>query len=181
MTIYRMSFSIAAMIVIIWSGIALAQQPSANRPLQDHAVNAVSQPLKDTNLKRDQIPAKLLIVRDDPYNLENMRGCRALGFELGELDAILGADVNEVELQSVSEKRERSISQIAGGILGGLIPFRGVVRELTGANEAERDYLTALAAGFARRSFLKGVATTRGCIQPPPAFKLKLPYDFAGF
>lgn len=181
MTSYNISIKIVALLVATSPGIVSAQQPSANKPMQDHAFDAVTQPLKDVNLKRDKVPAKLSAVRDDPYDLENMRSCSALSFELNELNAVLGADINEIELQSVAEKRERGVSQIAGGILGGLIPFRGVVRELTGANEAERDYLTAIAAGFARRSFLKGVATTKGCIAPPPAFKLKLPYDFAGF
>ena len=62
----------------------------------------------------------------------------------------------------------------AGGTLGGtgtvgrtvvnsLIPFRGLVREISGAAPAERRLNAAIQASFARRGFLRGVATGRGC------------------
>ncbi|VAW04275.1 hypothetical protein MNBD_ALPHA04-652 [hydrothermal vent metagenome] len=160
---------------------ATASTPYADKPMETHIGNAMLQPLRDVNLKKDKIPERLLQIEDDPYNLDYIDGCRALVSEIVSLYPLLGPDVNEVQLQSDAEVREQSASRIAGGIIGGLIPFRGIVRELTGANAHERDYRAALSAGFARRSFLKGIATAEGCIPPPPAFRMTLVYDYRGF
>ncbi len=166
---------------IVMTPPATASTPYADNPIETHIGNAMLQPLRDVNLKKDKIPERLLQIESDPYNLDYVDGCRTLVSEIVSLFPILGPDVNEIQLQSDTEMREKSASRIAGGIIGGLIPFRGVVRELTGANAHERDYRTALSAGFARRSFLKGIATAEGCIPPPPAFRMTLAYDFRGF
>ena len=48
-------------------------------------------------------------------------------------------------------------------MVNSLIPFRGVVREVSGAAAADRRLTAATQAGFARRGFLRGVHQTRGC------------------
>lgn len=55
---------------------------------------------------------------------------------------------------------------IAKGLVGSLIPFRGIVREVTGAAGDERDLLYAITAGMTRRGFLKGLGKGRGCDYP---------------
>jgi hypothetical protein len=52
---------------------------------------------------------------------------------------------------------------LGGSLLGGLIPFRGVIRQLTGANAEREKMERAIYAGLARRSFLKGYAQGIGC------------------
>lgn len=146
-----------------------AETPNADRPMVGHMEDAVTQPAKDLNLKRDQIPARLLEIENDPYDLAGMTGCRAITTEIVSLRPMLGPDVNEDVQLSRAEKRERGVSRVAGGMLGSFIPFRGILREVTGANAAELRYQQALAAGFARRSFLKGVAVSQGCMPPPSA------------
>ena len=53
----------------------------------------------------------------------------------------------------------------AGGktIVNTIIPFRGLVREISGAAPAERRLAAAIDAGFARRGFLRGTALARRC------------------
>ena len=51
-------------------------------------------------------------------------------------------------------------------LVNSVIPFRGVVREVTGAAPAERQYNAAVDAGLARRGFLRGVHQTRKCKTP---------------
>ena len=46
---------------------------------------------------------------------------------------------------------------------GLIVPVRGLVREVSGAASAQRELEAAIAAGFARRGFLRGVYQTRGC------------------
>lgn len=140
-----------------------AEAPDVERPMVDHVEDAVTQPAKDVNLKKEKIPERLLKIQRAPYDLTGMDRCTAIVAEIRSLRPLLGPDVNEDPHLTRAEKRERSVSRVAGGLIGGLIPFRGVVREVTGANAAEQRYRKALSAGFARRSFLKGVAHSKGC------------------
>ena len=53
-----------------------------------------------------------------------------------------------------------------------LIPFRSWVRRLSGATEADREALRAVANGQQRRTFLRGYGASLGCpdiIPAPPA------------
>ncbi|MEP3227283.1 MAG: hypothetical protein ABJO01_14995 [Parasphingorhabdus sp.] len=176
--------ALASGLIIALSLIAIpakADMPHRDLTMERHAENAVMQPVKDVNLRKDPIPPKLIAIQNHPYDLENMRGCQALAIEIAQLDDALGPDVNQLQEESRTEKREQGLSRIAGAFIEGLIPFRGVVREISGANATERQFLQALAAGNARRSFLKGVAVTKGCVSPPPAKTIALAYDLSGF
>ena len=146
-----------------WSAPALAEAPNTAQPMMHHAEKAIMQPAKDINLTKDKIPVRLAEIRKAPYDLTGIEGCRALTTEITSLRPLLGPDVNEDPKLSRAEKRERKASRLAGGFIGGLIPFRGLVREITGANASRSRYQAALAAGFARRSFLKGIALGQGC------------------
>ena len=54
-----------------------------------------------------------------------------------------------------------------------ILPFRGILREVTGAAENDRALRAAYTAGMVRRGFLKGLGLGRGCKYParpkPPA------------
>lgn len=151
-----------AALTTVWEP-AQAATPNVEQPMVDHMEHAVTQPARDVNLKKEEIPARLLEIQKAPYDLSGIDGCRAITSEIASLRPMLGPDVNEDLRLSRAEKRERSVSRVAGGIIGGLIPFRGIVREVSGANAAELRYQRAMAAGFARRSFLKGMAHSKGC------------------
>ena len=53
----------------------------------------------------------------------------------------------------------------AGGtaLVDSIIPFRGLVREVSGAASSERRVQIATYAGVARRGFLHGMYRARGC------------------
>ncbi|MEO9469594.1 hypothetical protein [Parasphingorhabdus sp.] len=166
-----MAFARAIVATLIFFGLPVAQArsetPNTEKPMVNHMEDAVTQPAKDVNLKKVKIPAQLLAVQKDPYDLTGLDACVAINAEIDNLYPLLGPDVDDIAEFSKAEKRERGVSRIAGGILGSLIPFRGVVREITGANKSERLYLRALSAGNARRSFLKGYGLSRGCTPVP--------------
>ncbi len=160
----RTSTALAGVVLLgSWGASASAETPNTEQPMLHHAGKAVMQPAKDVNLRKDKIPVRLQEIRKAPYDLTGIEGCRALSTEINSLRPLLGPDVDEDPKLSKAEKRERKASRLAGGFIGGLIPFRAVVREVSGANASRRRYQAALAAGFARRSYLKGIAMGQGC------------------
>lgn len=147
---------------------AEAQPPEAKEPEKpvgdrDPSMgDAVATPASDLNLKKDTIPPLLLAAQDRPYNLTGIRRCTEIAAAVGDLDAVLGPDV---DLPADSKGRVTA-GRVAQAAVGSFIPFRGLIRELSGANEQERKIQAAVQAGFARRAYLKGVGEARGCRYP---------------
>lgn len=126
------------------------------------AVDVIATPATDLNLKKDEIPAILLAAQTDPYGLKGLRGCAALAAEVSRLDGVLGEDIDIAQAPG----GRTSAGKVAQQVIGGFIPFRGLIRELSGASEQERRLQLAIYAGSARRSFLKGIGLQRGCDWP---------------
>lgn len=119
-------------------------------------------PLSDLNIRKHGIPPILLRAQAAPYGLGGMRQCAAIQREVGQLTAVLGEDVD------AARRKGKAIipGKVAQDLVGGLIPFRGIVREISGANADNRALQQAIYAGFARRAFLKGVGLQKGCKYP---------------
>lgn len=142
---------------------ALASEPQ--KPVADKevtAVDVVATPAGDLNIRKDEIPALLLAAEQQPYGLGGLSNCRRIAAAVSELDAMLGDDIDLPQ----GDKKRTSAGRVAQSVVGSFIPFRGIVRELSGANEHDRKLQTAILAGVARRSFLKGTGQARGCGYP---------------
>jgi len=125
----------------------------------DDTKDVVSQPAKDIGLAKNKIPPSLIEASDAPYSLDGLRTCRQIADAVRVLDAALGPDYS-----AGGPNDKVSVGKAAGGaVVNSLIPFRGVVREVSGAAAADRRLAAATQAGFARRGFLRGVHQTRGC------------------
>jgi hypothetical protein len=120
-------------------------------------------PLRDLGIDARDIPEVLQQAARDPYSIAGLQTCNALVSEIARLDMVLGADYDIAE--DTSEKR-LSEGRIGQSIVGSIIPFRGIVREATGAARADRTLRAAYTAGMARRAFLKGLGLGRGCTYP---------------
>lgn len=130
---------------------------------------AVTAPLEDLNLKREDIPEVLLRARGNPYDVSDLRRCNAISAEIARLDDALGPDLDAPS----SGARAGLDQQAAGAALDAVrdtatdfIPFRSWVRRLSGAAQHSREVQSAIRAGLARRSFLKGVGMQRNCAPP---------------
>jgi hypothetical protein len=130
---------------------------------------AVTAPLEDLNLKRQEIPAVLLEAQANPYDVASLRRCRALATEIGRLDEALGPDLDT----PTSGNPDSMDQQAAGAALDAVrdtatdfIPFRSWVRRLSGAAQHSREVQSAIRAGLSRRAFLKGVGMQRNCAPP---------------
>lgn len=140
---------------------AFAQQGAPEESTIKDTANKVAEPFDGK-----EPPQKLLEVQDDPYSLAGLGQCAAIIREVEELNAVLGPDVNESVDKSRAKKREETAGRVAGTVAGGIIPFRGLIGEVTGANAERRRYELAVYAGTVRRGFLKGVGLERGCKAP---------------
>ncbi|HYZ47783.1 MAG TPA: hypothetical protein VE567_02700 [Sphingomonas sp.] len=141
----------------------MAAAPALAQPAGHVAQDALMTPAEDVNVKKKEIPPVLRSAQDDPYSLEAARNCTQLRAGLSDLDAVLGPDFDSGILA-----KKNTASRVAKSVVGSFIPFRGVVREVSGAAGAERRYNAAVDAGIARRGFLRGIARMRGCRPPEP-------------
>jgi hypothetical protein len=131
-------------------------------------------PLNDLNIVRADIPAVLRAAKKAPYGLPEDRSCAALAAEVQALDAALGADLDTpvtAANPSLVERGSDAAGQAAVGALRntaeGVVPFRGWVRKLSGAERYSREVSAAIAAGTIRRAYLKGLGQAAQC--PAPA------------
>lgn len=144
-----------------------AQTVVAPKPVT--AGDIATKPLDDLNLKRDRVPDTLRLALEDPYRIPHPDTCLALAQEVTKLNAVLGQDIDTAPSLTLKQKRARAFGNAARAAVGSLIPFNGVVREITGANAAQRKRELYLYAGSLRRAFLKGYGTTHGCRYPARA------------
>jgi hypothetical protein len=127
-----------------------------------NAQQVAETPLTDLNVKKGEIPPVLLRAQQNPYSMAGMKGCPAITNAVSQLNAVLGDDVDV----SKAKKRNVGAGHVAQTVVGSFIPFRGIIREVSGASSEERKLQAAIAAGMARRGFLKGVGMTKGCRYP---------------
>ncbi len=138
---------------------------------QDGFSDAALSPLEDVNLKRDKIPEKFKEIRN-PYLVAVETSCEKIGEEVLELDALLGRDwdIPPPDKKGLSERAADGASTafldtVASGA-SGLIPYRGIVRTITGANSHATKVRKAYERGSHRRTFLKGIGLAKGCEYP---------------
>ncbi|MDE8652753.1 hypothetical protein [Novosphingobium album (ex Liu et al. 2023)] len=157
-----------ACLVLVAVGALLAGEAQArgqDAPVTNRdpdAMDVAKTPMTDLNLGQDEIPALLIEAQARPYALTGLGKCSQLTAAVEEFDTILGPD-----LDLPQEERERiSTGRVAKWVVSSFIPFRGLIREISGANDHERKFVAAIQAGLARRGFLKGVGASRGCKYP---------------
>lgn len=109
-----------------------------------------------------ETPVALQALVADPYALTSPPDCAVMAREIADLDTILGPDVD-----AIAASRNEA-GQAFGSAARGVIPYRWVMRLMTGAGRRDRELRLAVLAGTARRSFLKGLRQGLAC-QPPQA------------
>ena len=126
----------------------------------DNLGDALMTPATDLNIRKADAP--LVLVRiGDPY--ANIPGtCPELDVAVAELDAVLGPDYDQESGEDKGRVEKTGLSLVSSA-MGSLIPFRGVVREVTGAKKKERQLRELYRVGNVRRGYLKGVARERDC------------------
>lgn len=150
---------------------------------------AAQMPFEDLNLTRQDIPEPLQKIAENPYALPPQLLCDDLHKQISELNTLLGPDIcvpqnipltpaqqpasaygcptgeagetsrkGEYVEKGVGIAKQRTVDLVTSKV--NIIPFRGVVRNLTGAEKHAREVERAYQAGKLHRAFLKGLATT---------------------
>jgi hypothetical protein len=140
---------------------APAQPPKKGDEAGRAMGDIVTAPLQDVNLKTKRIPEVLELARGGPYDMGGTSNCAAINRNIVTLTGVLGTDFDTPEDRRPN--RGRQAANVGKSVVQGFIPFRGVIREVTGAAAAQREWDAAVDAGIARRGFLRGVARMRGC------------------
>ena len=167
--------------------------------------DAATAPLEDLNLKRKDIPPILIKTAENPYATPEKFACIPLRQEIEELDALLGPDysIKEYEVASndaqfLGPVKNAELPTTDQAIDGGghiihdalvstirsqanFLPFRSVLRRLSGADRHRKKIEQAFQAGQIRRAYLKGLIEVKygkKCYQqvlPPKAMSVDSP------
>lgn len=144
---------------------AIIAAPAAAQDVTDNSVSArdiAMAPLHDLNLRRDEIPDVLIRAAEGPYANPGLTKCTQIKTEIADLDAVLGDDFDTAQQQ----ERKLTPGKVALGFVTGLIPYRGIIRQLSGASDHEHDFKQAISAGLMRRAYLKGLGEAQNCAYP---------------
>ena len=115
----------------------------------------------------------LLDAMDAPYSLPSPLTCREIAAQVRPLDEALGPDLDaapSLDDPSLIERGEEAARGAGVAVVRGaaqsVVPMRGWVRRLTGAETHDRLVLQAITAGAVRRGYLKGLGKARNCLPP---------------
>jgi hypothetical protein len=158
MSTYR-SLTIALSLAALAPAAAIAQQDNSTAT---EAGRIAVRPAQDIGVVKTKVPPLLAEVAEDPYSMNGAGSCAAIANSVRALSNVLGPDFGE---DAPARGTKKGAIAKAGGtaLVDSIIPFRGLVREVTGAASAERRVQLATFAGVARRGFLRGIYRTRGC------------------
>ncbi len=128
--------------------------------------NAFEQPFRDVSWMRENPPEILIRAAEDPYAWGVSADCSDVLSEIEALELVLGPDLDQI-LEEDGES-DRDGNAMLSGAIGSLIglPYRGVIRSLSGAGKREDELRKAILAGMVRRGFLKGLALDAACSDP---------------
>jgi hypothetical protein len=133
---------------------------------QQKVGSAATTPLSDLNVVRADIPDVLKAAAAAPYAVPADASCPGLAAAVHALDEVLGPDLDMPATKGNIGLLERGEDAATGALqrtAEGVMPFRGWVRKLSGAERYAKQVSAAITAGGVRRGFLRGMAAARSC------------------
>lgn len=143
---------------------------TSDQAKRDSVEGVVTAPLRDLNMVRTDVPEVLREALANPYAKPPARWrCPQLAALVKPLDEALGPDIDRLPPgdENLMDRGKSTALDAAADLASGAIPFRGVVRKLSGAENHDKFVQSAIIAGNVRRAYLKGLGEARGC--PAPA------------
>ena len=161
-----MTIRIVFVLSILTAACGCASTTYADKPGDERLQNALEQPFRDVSWMRENPPDILIRAVENPYEWARESGCTDILSEIEALDLVLGPDLDQILEEDGETNRDGNA--VLSGAIGSLIglPYRGIVRTISGAGKRERELRKAILAGMVRRGFLKGLALDAGCRSP---------------
>ena len=161
-----MWFRYAVLRPVICAGAALCCCATASaarhRSAVGEAKHIITQPGRDLGISKAKIPAVLKRAARAPYSRTGASSCKAINQRLSDLDDALGPDFGHRTMRRGSTMG--TVARMGStSVINSLIPFRGIVRQVSGAAAQQRRLAEAVNAGYARRGFLHGLSVSRHC------------------
>jgi hypothetical protein len=160
--------------------LAAEATPDANAKRGEQVTQTVTTPLSDLNLVRAPIPPILADARKQPSAPPVEDNCAGIAAQVQALDAALGTDLDAPPTRSNPGLLERGTNEVGDAAVGamkstveGVVPFRGWVRRLSGAERYSREVAASIAAGAVRRAYLKGLSEARRCATPAAPLRVE--------
>lgn len=152
----RKALTLLVCVATLSSQVALAAEPA-------DIGRAVGQPFRDLSLIQDKLAEPLKRAAENPYDLSRAGDCAQIRQEIADLNTALGPDLDE----AAEKKTGVTVDSVAADLIGGVVklPFRGLLRRMSGAQAREEAMRAAVLAGMVRRGFLKGRLSQQVC--PP--------------
>lgn len=98
----------------------------------------------------------------DPY-APPAPGCSALQAEIARFDEALGEDYDDPDAKKDEQGVSKPVFGAVASAVTGVIPMRGWIRKLSGADKHDQQVREAIKAGFVRRGYLKGLHQASAC------------------
>ena len=137
--------------------------PAQAQSQQSTAGRIATQPAYDVGARKREIPPVLVAAGAAPYGPSGTATCAQIAQGIAALTEVLGTDYRAQNVPT-KENRAGKVAEAGGkSVVNSIIPFRGLVREMTGAAPAQRRLNAAIDAGYARRGFLRGLQLARRC------------------
>ena len=182
--------------ILIGAGLLLAavpvlaqaqQQQTDTQRLGDKVENVVRQPVRDVGLMRENPPEVLKDAQRAPYSLAGIKRCHDIRRAIGELDVVLGPDVDAVD-----EKGDALPERLAEmfrfyGLAGRLVltpegeSFAGQVEAGLAATQAQRLLIWSPSALPTSPGWLAGLLAAQAGLEAPGLVSPDMPsaLDFA--
>lgn len=150
-------------------------------------IDTIKTPFRDLGFITDEIPEKLASAANDPYEQPSDKKCKAIKEEIASLNELLGQDKYDAKVLLANADEGPSYLAEGAQMVSGMavakatrlasLPFRGVIRRISGAAAHDEATKNAIQAGEIRRAYLRGMADspTMNCYKQPKKGKTAKP------
>lgn len=161
----QVNTAITCLLLLLASGCASNDRHKAS--------DALTAPLSDLNLMKVDIPPILQEAVNAPYALPELASCENLVQRVLDLNTVLGPDVDADQADDQANDQDwlaKGSEEAKDAAIGAIhdtttavIPFRGWVRKLSGAERHAKNVAAAISAGSLQRAYYKGAIQSLGC------------------
>jgi hypothetical protein len=161
----RLNLVMAILGTALAAGCATGYRNPAAQSSGDRMEAVLNQPFADLNFSGVAIPPILARAQADPFALPG--DCEGVDREIAALSLFLGPALSSREKPAAAGNGTANFAWgAARSAAGSVIPFRGVVRWISGADRRDRQVQEAVLAGYVRRAYLEGIEEGQGCNAP---------------